>query len=190
MGYQQSIFDKCRDCLILLVPLTLSTVSLAETYQFQLIFFDDGPGSDEYRAGELDAAIEILESRKKMADNQYVGKELATLCGFYVMKGNLDAARKTCSAAIEIDPRGYAYNNRAVLRMQLGDTVGALEDFDRVRVLADDQPRYIEQLKKGDERLIASRNFALATKLIERRRTNEPKMPGAMNGANVEDIIY
>ncbi len=82
MDYQQSVFDRCRDCLILLVPLALSTVSLAETYQFQLILFDDGPGSDEYGAGELDAAIEILESRIKMADNQYVGKELTTLSGF------------------------------------------------------------------------------------------------------------
>ena len=190
MGYQQSAFNKCRDSLILLVPLALSTVSLAETYQFQLILFDDGPGSDEYGAGELDAAIEILESRIKMADNQYVGKELTTLCGFYVLKGNLDAARKTCSAAIEIDPSGFAYNNRAVLRALLGDTVGALEDFDHVRVLADDEPRYIERLKKRDERLIASRNFALATELIERRRTNEPKMAGAMIGANVEDIIH
>ncbi len=68
--------------------------------------------------------------------------------------------------------------------------MGALEDFDHVRVLADDEPRYIEQLKKGDERLIASRNFALATELIERRRTNEPKIVGAMIGANVEDIIH
>ncbi len=155
MGYQQSVFDRYRDCLILLVPLALSTVSLAETYQFQLILFDDGPGSDEYGAGELDAAIEILESRIKMADNHYVGKELTTLCGFYVLKGNLDAARKTCSAAIEIDPSGFAYNNRAVLRVQLGDTVGALEDFDRVRVLPDDQPRYIEQLTKHDGTIAA-----------------------------------
>jgi tetratricopeptide (TPR) repeat protein len=190
MGYQQSVFNKCRVSLILLVPLALSTVSLAETYQFQLIFFDGSPGSDQYRAGELDAAIEILESREEMADNQYVGKELATLCGFYVLKGNLDAARKTCSAAIEIDPSGFAYNNRAVLRVQLGDAVGALEDFDRVRVLPDDQPRYIEQLKKDDERLIASRNFALATELIERRRTNKPKMAGAMISAKVEDISH
>ncbi len=190
MGYQQSVFDKCRDSLILLVTLALSTVSLAETYQFQLIFFDDGPESDEYTAGELDAAIEILENREKMADNQYVGRELANLCGYYIVKGNLDAARKTCSAAIEIDASGVAYNNRAVLRVQLGDTVGALEDFDRVRVLPDDQPRYIEQLTKHDERLAASRNFALATELIESDRTNKPKMAGAVIGANVEDISH
>jgi tetratricopeptide (TPR) repeat protein len=190
MGYQQSIFDKCRDSLILLVPLALSTVSFAETYEFQLMFFDETPGIDEYRAGELDAAIEMLANREKTANNQYVGKELATLCGYYILKGNRDAARETCSAAIEIDPNGFAYNNRAVLRVQLGDTVGALEDFDRVRVLPDDQPRYIEQLKKDDERLIASRNFALATQLIERRRTNKPTMAGAIKGADVEDIIH
>jgi tetratricopeptide (TPR) repeat protein len=190
MGYQQSIFDKCRDSLILLVLLALSTVSFAETYQFQLIFIDEGPASDEYRAGQLDAAIEILESREKMADNQYVGKELATLCGYYILKRNFDAARKPCSAAIEIDPSSLAYNNRAVLRMHLGDTVGALEDLDHIRVLPDDQPRHIEQLKKDDERLIASRNFALATELIERRRTSGPKMAGALIGANIEDMSH
>ena len=190
MGYQQSVFDKCRDSLILLVTLALSTVSLAETYQFQLIFFDDGPESDEYTAGELDAAIEILENREKMADNQYVGRELANLCGYYIVKGNLDAARKTCSAAIEIDASGVAYNNRAVLRVQLGDTVGALEDFDRVRVLPDDQPRYIEQLKESDTRMVASSNFAQTTELIERRRTNKPTKAGAVIGAYIEDINH
>ncbi len=190
MGYQQSLFDTCRDSLILLVTLALSTVSLAETYQFQLIFFDDGPESDEYTAGELDAAIEILENREKMADNQYVGRELANLCGYYIVKGNLDAARKTCSAAIEIDPSGFAYNNRAVLRVYLGDTVGALEDFDRVRVLPDDQPLYIELLKEADPRLIASRNFALATEIVERRRTNKPTMNGVVNSADIEQINY
>jgi tetratricopeptide (TPR) repeat protein len=190
MGYQQSIFDKCRDSLILLVPLALSTVSFAETYQFQVILFDEGPGSDEYRAGQLDAAIEILESRQKIADDQYVGKELATLCGYYVLKRNFDAARKPCSAAIEIDPSGFAYNNRAVLRVYLGDTVGALEDFDRVRVLPDDQPRYIEQLKMDDNRLIASRNFALATEIVERRRTNKPTMNGVVNSADIEQINF
>ncbi len=190
MGHQQSLFDTCRDSLILLVTLALSTVSLAESYEFHLIFADDVPGMDKYRAGELDAAIEILESRAKMADSQYLGEELASLCGFYIVKGNRDAARETCSAAVEIDPSGSAYNNRAVLRVQLGDTVGALEDFDRIRVIPDNQPRYIEQLMKNDGRLIASRNFALATELIERRSTNKRTMAGDISGANVEDISH
>lgn len=152
--------------------------------------YDEGPGTEEYEAGNLDAAIEILESREKMADNPYAGYELATLCAFYILKGNLDAARETCSAAVKIDQSGYAYNNRGVLRAQLGDTVGALEDFDRVRVLADDQPRYIEQSKESHARFIASRNFAVTTEIMERRRANVPTMTGAVNGANIEDMNH
>jgi tetratricopeptide (TPR) repeat protein len=152
------------------------------------VVYTEGPGTEEYEAGNLDAAIEILESREKMADNPYAGDELATLCAFYILAGNFDAARETCSASVEIDQSGYAYNNRGVLRVHLGDTVGALEDFDRIRVLPDDQPRYIEQIKEGNVRLITSRNFALVTKLIERRRTNEPTMTGAVTGATIEDM--
>ncbi len=194
MGYQQSIFEKCRDGLILLVTLALltlalSTVSIADSYTLSVVYAE-GPGTEEYEAGNLDAAIEVLESREKMADNDYVGEEMATLCAFYILKRNFDAARETCSAAIEIDQSAVAYNNRGVLRVHLGDTVGALEDFDRVRVLPDDQPRYIEQLKEGDTRMVASSNFAQTTVLIERRRTNKPTKAGAVIGAYIEDINH
>ena len=75
--------------------------------------------------------------------------------------------------------------------MKLGDTLGALKDFDRVRILADDQPRYIEQLKESDARLTASRNFALVSEIAakpEKRGINNPTMAGAVKGANIEDI--
>ncbi len=189
MRYQQSLFDKCRDSLILLVTLALPTVSIAEPYDLQLAVIEV-PGTEEYATGKLDTAIELLESRENMADDDYVGLELATLCAFYILKGNLDVARETCSAAVKIDQSGYAYNNRGVLRAQLGDTVGALEDFDRVRVLPDDQPRYIKQSKESNARFIASRNFAVTTEIMERRRANEPKMTGAVNGANIEDMNH
>ena len=188
MSCQRSLFEVCRDSLILLVTLVLSTVCIAETYEFRAAYYV-GPGIEEAKAGNLDAAIEILESREKMADNHfYVADELATLCGFYIVNGNLDAARETCSAAVEIGQSDFAYNNRGVLRMKLGDIVGALEDFDRVRVLPDDQPRFIEQLKERNTRLIASRNFAQASEMAAKRRINKPTMAGAVKGANIEDI--
>ena len=189
MRYQQSLFAKCRDSLILLVTLALPTVSIAESYGLQLAVVEV-PGTEEYATGKLDAAIEVLESSENMADDYYVGLELATLCAFYILKVNLDAARETCSAAVKIDQSGYAYNNRGVLRAQLGDTVGALEDFDRVRVLADDQPRYIEQSEESHARFIASRNFAVTTEIMERRRANALTMTGVVNGANIEDINH
>ena len=187
MGYQQSVFDKCRDSLILLVTLALSTVCIAEPYEL-MVAYAEGPSAEEYVAGNLDTAIELLESKEKMADNQLLGEELATLCGFYILKGNLDAARETCFAAVETNQSDLAYNNRGVFRVQLGDTVGALEDFDRVRVLPDDQSLYIELLKEADPRLIATRNFALATEIMERRGINKPTMTGVVDGANIEEI--
>ena len=81
MRYQQSIFDKCRDSLILLVTFALSTVNIAEPYDLQLAVVEV-PGTEEYATGKLDTAIELLESREKMADDDYVGLELATLCPF------------------------------------------------------------------------------------------------------------
>ena len=188
MRFLRSLFEMCRDSLILLVTLALSTVSVADPHEF-VVLFGYVPGTEEYASGDLDAAIEVLESREKMADNQRnVGDELATLCAFYILQRNLDGARKTCSAAVEIDQSDLAYNNRGVLRAQQGNTVSALEDFDRVRVLLEDQPHYIEQLKGRDVRLIASRNFARATELMAAHRTNKRTMTGAVTGANIEDL--
>ena len=189
MRCQQSLLDQCRDSLILLVTLALPTVAIAEPYQLQLAVVEV-PGVEDYAAGNLDAAIELLESREKIADDHYVGLELATLCAFYILKHNLDAARETCAAAVEFDQAGYAYINRGVLRAQLGDTVGALEDFDRVRQLSDDQPRYVRQSKESNARIIANRNFAVTTENMERRRANEPTMAGAVKGATIEDISH
>jgi len=184
----RSLFEMCRDSLILLVTLALSTVSVADPHEF-LLLFGHVPGTEEYASGDLDAAIEVLESREKMADNQRnVGDELATLCAFYILQRNLDSARKTCSAAVEIDQSDLAYNNRGVLRAQQGNTVSALEDFGRVRVLPQDQPHYIEQLKELDVRMIASKNYARATELLAARISNKPTMTGAVAGAIVEDL--
>ena len=180
----------CRHSLILLVTLALSTLSIADPHEF-LVLIGHVPGTEEYDSGDLDAAIELLESREKMADKQRnVGDELATLCAFYILKGNLDAARKTCYAAVGIDQSDLAYNNRGVLRVYLGDTAGALEDFDRTRVLPDDQRRHIEELKRGSARLVASKNFAVTTEIMERRRTKEWTLAGAVKGADIEDLSH
>ena len=179
--YNRSVY------LILLVTLTLSTVSMADTWEFKVLYADV-PGIEKALAGNLDAAIEVLESKSTNIDNHYVADEQATLCALYVAKGKLDAARKTCDAAVEIDQSNIAHNNRGVLRLHLGDTAGALEDFDRARILPDDQNRYIEELQRGDARFMAGRNFAVATEYIEKRSTNRRTMAGNISGAHIEDL--
>ncbi len=177
----------CRGSRILLITLALSTISMAETYEYQLLYAEV-PGIDKALAGDLDATIEVLENRAKNVDNPYVTDEQATLCGLYIEKGKLDAARRTCNAAVDIDQSDLAYNNRGVLRAHLGDIAGALEDFDRARVRPGDWRRYIEELHRGSARLLASRNFAVATKYIEKRAAHKPTMAGNISGAHIEDL--
>lgn len=164
--------------LILLTNLLVSTVSSADTFEFEVLYADV-PGVEQALAGNIEAAIEILENRAKNADDNYVVDERATLCALYVVAGDLDAARRPCNAAVDIDDSDLAYNNRGVLRARLGDAAGAVEDFARARVLPGDQHRYIEELKRSDARLMAGRNFEMAVKYSENRRTNRTMMAGA-----------
>ncbi len=131
-----------KNLLILLLTLVLPSISNAELYDFKVVYAEV-PGTEEIRAGNHDAAIKILESRAKDANNYYVADELSTLCALYVVIGKLAAARNTCHVAVETDQSHAAYNNRGVLRAHLGDVAGAMEDFERARVLPENQQGYI-----------------------------------------------
>ena len=180
--YKRSVY------LILLATLALPARSNAETYKFKVVYAEV-PGTAEIRAGNYDAAIEILESRAQDADNHYVADELATLCALYIMKGKLSAASVTCHDAVETDRSNAAYNNRGVFRAHLGDAAGAMEDFARARILPDNQQRYIEELMRGDARLIASSNYAVAKKYTVSMRGNigQP-WASRVRGASIEDL--
>ncbi len=167
----------------MLMPVTTTLAETMAVFEFKVLYAEV-PGFEKALAGDLDAAIEVLESRAKNVDNPYVADEQATLCALYVVKGKLDAARKTCYAAVDIGQSDLAYNNRGVLRAHLGDTAGALEDFDHARVLPDDQHRFIENLKRGNARLTASRNFAVAVKYSDKHSTNKPTMSVRIENPN------
>lgn len=184
--YQSPPYSR-KNLLILLLTLALPSISNAEIYDFKVVYAEV-PGTEEIRAGNHDAAIKILESRAKDTDDHYVAGELATLCALYVVNGKLAAARETCHVAIETDQSDAAYNNRGVLRAHLGDVAGAIEDFERARVLPDNQQRYVEEVMKGDARLIASSNYAVATEYIESRGHLMQTMASPVTGASVEDL--
>ena len=175
--------------LLLITTITLPAMSNAESYKFK-VAFADVPGSEEIGAGNYDAAIDILEKRADDTNNQYLHDELATLCALYVVKGNLVAARRTCHIAVETDQSDAAYNNRGVFRAQTGDAAGAALDFERVRVLPDDQQRYIEGIMMGDTRMIASGNYAEVLKFSARRVQPESMqaLASSVRGASVEDL--
>ena len=175
--------------LLLTTTITLPAMSNAESYNFK-VSFSDVPGFEEIHTGNYGAAIDILEKRADDANNQYVHNELATLCALYVVKGNLVAARRTCHEAVETDQSDASYNNRGVFRAQVGDAAGAALDFERARVLPDDQQRYIEELTKRDARMIASGNYAEALRLAARQVQPESMqaLASSVPGASVEDL--
>ncbi len=164
-------------------------MSNAESYNFK-VAFADVPGSEEILTGKYAAAIEILEKRADDANNQYLHTELATLCALYVVKGNLVAARRTCHNAVETDQSDAAYNNRGVFRAHVGDADGAALDFERARILPGDQQRYIEDLMRGDARMIASGNYAEVLRFAARRVRPESMqaLTSSVRGASVEDL--
>ncbi len=189
MRGQRSLLDIGKRCLFLLGMLALSNLSFAEPYEFKLAHAEV-PGIEKALAGDIDSTIADLESRARDSINNYMPDELATLCALYVVTGKLEAARKTCNAAVENDESDAAYNNRGVLRVHLGDAAGAMRDFERARVLPDNQQRYIQELMRKDTRLIATSNYAVLTKYTKRRGRPDPAqaLTRRVRGASVEDL--
>lgn len=179
--YQHNVY------MFLLATLALPILSNAEIYDFKVVYAEV-PGTKEILAGNHDLAIEILASRAKDANNHYVADELATLCALYVVKGKLAAAHKTCHAAVETDQSDAAYNNRGVLRAHLGDVAGAMKDFARARVLPENKQRYVEELMRGNARLIASSNYAVGIEYSDRRGNPEQTLASRVRGASIEDL--
>jgi tetratricopeptide (TPR) repeat protein len=173
--------------LSLLTVLFLPVVSNAQTYDFKVVYAEV-PGIDEIVAGDHDKAIEILETRTGDTNRSILADELATLCALYIVKGKLAVAQKTCDSAVEADRSHTAYNNRGVLRVHLGDPAGAIEDFDRARVLPQHQKRYVEELMMRDARLIATSNYAVAKKMASKRKQPWQALASSIRGASVEDI--
>lgn len=187
-GYLSSLY-KGNLYFILLAAFSLSSKSNAETFDFKVVYAEV-PGINEIFAGNNDAAIKILEARAEDPNKYYMPDELATLCGLYVVSGKLAAARKICDSAVETDRSHTAYNNRGVLRVHLGNSAGAMEDFARVRVLPANKQHYIEDLKRRDPRLIATGNYAVAKKLSAKRGGSQPwqALANSVRGASVEEL--
>ncbi len=189
MRGQRSLLDIGKRSLFLLGMLALSNLSIAEPYEFKLVYAQV-PGIEKAQAGDIDSAIADLESRARDSITNYWPDELATLCALYVVAGKLGAGRKTCNVAVENDESYAAYNNRGVLRARLGDVAGAMRDFDRSRVLPDNQQRYIEELWGKDTRLVATSNYAVAKKYTETHGRPDPvqALTTPVRGASVEDL--
>lgn len=178
-----------RRILILtsLPALAAGVDAAAETYDLKVVY-GQVPGIQKILSGQLQQAIRILEDRRNDAQDDYVIDELATLCALYIVEGRLDAAKPTCRAAVRTDRSYAAYNNRGVLRAHLGDMDGALHDFDRARVPPDEEDQYVEQLMRSDARFMASSNFLVARKIVERRSRVTRTMRRNSTAAEIEQF--
>lgn len=184
----ETAFKKRVIGLLPVAALALPGLSSAETFEFKVVYAEV-PGIEKILAGDFDSAIARLEERARNSGAHSVPNELSTLCALYVVTGRLDKGQDTCQAAVEVDRSDAAFNNRGVYRAHSGDTEGALEDFRRVRVAPENESLYVEELKRRNARLMASRNFTVAIRYIERRKNGQKRKAGVVSAASVEDLI-
>lgn len=172
---------------VILALLIAPLPATASQFDFR-VGFAEVPGIEEIEAGRFREAIEILENRRRDPDAQYIEEELTTLCGVYIVAGELRKARKVCDEAVEKDRTDAAWNNRGVLRIHSGDTAGALSDFSKVRVPPIEYDGYIADLMRRNPRLMASSNYELVEKIRGKGMAGHEGRSFDVRGASVETI--
>jgi hypothetical protein len=145
------------------------------------------PGADEIEAGNIRAAIKILEDQLDQVEPENSGAIWATLCAAYIADISLYKAERACTKAVEIEPTNHALNNRGVFRVYDGNLMGAREDFDRVRTL--NVKAYPDKLKTTNVRLVAAGNFDLVKQLLAKRTDQQGKSSGVVSTAAIEDLM-
>lgn len=163
---------------------------IASTIEFRVIY-STVPGIDKIVSGQLDEAIELLESRRRNSDFVLVPDELSTLCALYIVERTFSKAQTVCHAAVEKDQSVAAYNNRGVLFAHLGKIEAAIEDFDCARVQPEDMPNYLRRMGKGsasNAKLVASSNFEIAIDLYKSQTGEAFDKLGRVSGVGPEEI--
>ena len=187
LSYYHAIKTLLLCTLVLSATLVLSPESIAETLEYRVAYVGVS-ASDQIRAGELQVAIGMLGSQTSQENIEDVADELATLCALYIVTGAIENARTACDSAVRAGKTSAEHNNRGVLLAHLGDTEGALIDFEKVRILDTHRQQYITELVAGDSRLMASNNFEIAAEYMARRDAGRTDTAVALTGASVEDL--
>ena len=171
--------------LIIAAALMLGNRSFADVFPFRVVF-EDVPGVEEIRAGNIQAGIDMLVEQLKHVEPDSSGDIWVTLCAAYIINSSLDQAERACAKAVDIWPIHAAYNNRGVLRIYKGDLSGARKDFERVRPL--NMEAYMDELKKTDARLVAVGNFDLIKQMLAKHTAAEVTASLALHTVAVEDL--
>ncbi len=177
--------ESSRPCRVLPVIafVAASVASAGEVYSFR-VAFENVRGVEHLVSGNVAEGIRLIESDLQAGDTNEADA-MATLCGAYVLNGDVDKAGKTCAAAVERFPGDTAYNNRGVLRAFIGDMEGAREDFDRARPASIDE--YMAELATRDVGLVASGNHEMLLDLTV-RNSRHVIQSSIDKGADIETL--
>ena len=102
------------------------------------------------------------------------------VAGLYASIGENDQALTWADRAIRIKPTAAAYDLRAMIRTQLGDTPGATRDFRECVALGGVDGDLAAAYRKLTASLIAQQDYAGAERLL-RHVGSELELPGYMN---------
>lgn len=139
--------------LLALISFTIFTNTLLANDQthFTVAIIKNAQGSKELMAGQHRSGLQKLQQQSliKVSFEQAMG-----VCVAQLKQDEFTSAEASCSAAIALSQRelgnsqhakllkAYAYNNRAIVRHYLQDTLGALQDFTSAYLLNNNQTIY------------------------------------------------
>jgi hypothetical protein len=178
--------------VFLIVSILIQPAHSAERFTFQLMFSSVGV-DDELAAEDYDAAIKVLEARALDPNGDYLDNEFATLCALYVITKQYQTAHNTCETAVNTDGSYMAHNNPGVLRVNLNNWNGALEDFGHARIPPEKVQVYVSKMIRNDTRLVAGLNHDEAKRYVELRQPQEnvrEMLSDRTKGADIEDVSH
>jgi len=172
--------------LVLVLFSSVGSQGLADESRYRVLL-ERVPGTDQLEAGNTLAGIKILEEQLNQAEQASKGDIWSTLCAAYIIRISLNQAEYACSKAVQFGPSYYALNNRGVLRVHIGDLVGAREDFERVRSLKVETE--LNKTMIANIRLIATNNLILLEEILPMHTSASANRSGRVRTASIEEIV-
>ncbi|MBO9489294.1 hypothetical protein J7384_02865 [Endozoicomonas sp. G2_1] len=115
--------------------ITSGTAIAAPTDKFTIAVIEGSAGSKLIKSGQLQANVKQLDTLS--AEPNKLFEQYMSLCAVNIKVKALDAAKQTCSEAIELSKHveardeliAYTYNNLAIAKVLASDHQGAYNDF-------------------------------------------------------------
>ncbi len=137
-----SIWFVVLAAILLLVPIALSASQSVDNPGINKTVL--GPrnlyladGAEALQAGDAEAGVALTEKGLAVASGRIERKAaLSNLCAGYLMLGRADEALEACDEVLALDPNYWrAYNNRALVLLELGRHEESRADIERGQAL-------------------------------------------------------